>query len=128
MNRKELRRMRRFKNTAARARNRAWTLRNLGHWCNGGGQPLAVMDDPSDEHVQALLLSWLTPRAILEQAGLAIADQYNNRAEQVLLKVLTNAQCKLPEDLGTSIWSFMTKLAYGAPVPPPPAAPPIKVW
>lgn len=124
--------MRRFKNDAARARNRAWVIRNLEHWCNGGGQPLAVMDDPSAEHVQALLLSWLTPRAILEQTGLAIADQYNKLAEQVMLKALTNAgdaaQYRLPEGLGTSIWSFMTKLAYGAPLQPPPAAPAIKVW
>ena len=120
--------MRRFKNEAARARNRAYTIRNLGHWCNGGGAPLAIMDDPTEDHVKALLLVWLTPRAILDQAALALKEQYDSMADQVLLKVLTNAARRtgLPDDLTSRIWGFMNTLAE-APILKPPVDP-IKVW
>ena len=120
--------MRRFKNEAARARNRAYTIRNLGHWCNGGGHPLVVMDDPTEDHVKALLLVWLTPRAILDQTAQTLKEQYDSMAEQVLLKMLTRAaqHTGLPADLTSRIWGFMNTLAE-APVLQPPIAP-IKVW
>jgi len=60
MNRKQRRLERKLRQT----RNWENYLLNRRHWCLRGG-PLVVMDEPTEEHAKALLMSWLSPRSIL---------------------------------------------------------------
>ena len=55
MNRKQ----KRLARQRARARNRKRYLFNRIRWCRTGG-PLAVMEEPTEEHVKALLMKWLS--------------------------------------------------------------------
>jgi hypothetical protein len=57
MNRKQKRRLR-------KCRNRENYLRNRRHWSVVG--PPVVMDEPTEDHVKALLMEWLGPRTILK--------------------------------------------------------------
>lgn len=86
MNRKQKRWLRKH-------RNRENYLRNRRHWSPVG--PVIVMDDPTDEHVKALLMEWISPREILKQVEQELAQHQN-------AKLQNNA------------WDFLAQLAGSA--------------
>lgn len=49
-----------------RVKNKENYFRNRRNWCLNGG-PLIVMDEPTEDHVKALLMSWISPRKILAE-------------------------------------------------------------
>jgi len=54
------RNQRRLERKLRQTRNRKNHLVNRRHWCLRGG-PLVVMDEPTEEHIKALLMLWLEP-------------------------------------------------------------------
>lgn len=72
MNRKERRRLRRYG-------NRENYLRNRRHWAKAG--PPVVMDDPTPEHVQALLTEWLIPKQVVEEVLVGVEKEMVKQME-----------------------------------------------
>lgn len=85
MNRKQKRLERRLRKT----KNWENYLHNRRHWCLKGG-PLVVMDEPTEEHVKALLMSWLAPRRVLDDVANEMSAQMTKRIDQRMEKVLTD--------------------------------------
>jgi hypothetical protein len=79
MNRKQRRRWRKH-------RNKEGHLRNRKHWAPLG--PPVVMDDPTPEHVKALLMEWLAPRGVLYEVEKELGQRYVQKLDDKILEVL----------------------------------------
>lgn len=132
MNRKQLRRERRIRNKAGRERHRARIERNRLIWCNELGDPVTVMDDPCEAHVKALLLHWLTPRALLTDITTQVTAKMQERVEDIILKTLVDRlplEYDFPQGLEANLWRMLSRVStLGATVNAPPIQPTIKVW
>ena len=116
MNRKQQRRERKIK-------NKENYLRNRRNWCLNGG-PLVVMDDPSEEHVKALLLGWISLRKVLEQVSKDLSLMQRGRVDKSVLEAMTGGMGLMfdPEMRETidELWCRMMRHAtQGARVDPP---------
>lgn len=111
MNRKERRRLRRYG-------NRQNYLRNRRRWCPVG--PPVVMDDPTEEHVKALLMEWIGPRIVLEEVTKELAQRETQTLESKfyqLLSSLGGGEITVADMPVSDLWRH---LVYGATVRPPP--------
>lgn len=122
MNRKQQRRERKMK-------NRENYFINRRNWCLRGG-PLVVMDDPTEEHVKALLMVWIAPQKMLVDLTTEINNKVQERVDSIILKTLLTA--RTPEtvvSMEETLWQALARIStLGATVMAPPLNPTIKVW
>ena len=111
MNRRQQRRERRVK-------NRENYFHNRRHWCLRG-DPLVVMDDPTEEHVKALMMEWLSPRKLFEDVNNELAVQMRSQLDKVFRETigLSFGEALFPEI--TAMWNRLPKMVTGAVVEPP---------
>ena len=133
MNRKQLRRERRINNRAGRLRHRERIERNRRIWCNELGEPTLVMDDPSEEHVKALLMRWLAPRSMMTDINAEVHSKMKERVQlrvdSLILQTLTEQmeQYQFPPGWSDSLREMLGRMStFGATVEPP--APTVKIW
>ena len=66
--------------------NRDNYLRNRRHWAPLG--PPVIMDDPTPEHVKALLMEWLGPRTVLYEVENELGRKFTKKLDDKILEVL----------------------------------------
>jgi len=115
MNRKQQRRERKLK-------NRDNYFRNRRNWVMDGG-PVVVMDDPTEEHVKALLMVWLAPRRIMADVADTLTTRQQQRMDSAILKALSPVFDPEMRELPDMLWGRLFQLAtmpltVEQPVPP----------
>lgn len=111
---------RRHQRRERRVKNKENYYRNRRNWCLRGG-PLIVMEEPTEDHVKALLMEWIAPRKIL-----AAVEQELSRPQTARLEMLLdNAQYVFdPAAMAVpDLWRRLVSLAGGPRLEAPRALP-----